>query len=279
MTLNAFISHKLTDLSWATLRRARDRKSSDSLLLIGDGASLRHITINSQPNADLYFINHSVFRTDFLANLTDCVFSSMIEPFGLLPYRLYPSLKRPKRLFKNSLFRSHYKHCCQYKIAPIYHPSSFLLHSSSNCVMASSSVPFSSLSLRLNHQGLSASHGSVFFALCFAEFLRYKNIYLLGFDYLLENPSVGHWFESAKSTPRDYKPYNILQSQIIQFAIQNLNVIPLDPFNRPFVCKSQDIGLHQYLEVKKVRPRLSALISNNAIEKLSKVRPKIYSIG
>lgn len=279
MTFTDFFNQKLLDISWASLDRARKLKSCHSILLIGDGASLRYVTINRIPPCDIFLVNHSAYRADFLKYLPSCSFASLIEPFGTLPYRLYPNIRAPKRLFRNSLFKSHPKHCSTFCIVPIYHPSSYCIHRELSPVMAFRSLPSSSLSLKMNSMGYSVSHGSIFYALAFAESLSYKTIYLAGFDYLLEQPCVGHWFEREIATDHDFQPYDSNLKQILDFAITRLPLISLDPFNRSFVGNSEDISGHSYLTVNTSRPPLKHLVQKQYLQMLCHVRPKLYSLG
>ena len=74
--------------------------------------------------------------------------------------------------------------------------------------------------------------GSMYSMIAMAEYMGFSDIYLVGFDYLLKTPTIGHFYEKELIQKENLKPFKTEELNLFNLFKQRLNIKIISTFDQ-----------------------------------------------
>tara|TARA_B100000989_G_C19532278_1_gene470785 strand:- start:1289 stop:2146 length:858 start_codon:yes stop_codon:yes gene_type:complete len=216
----------------------KDTNYNEECYLFGDGPSLKWFDLKNFSNHPSFACGKILYHNDF--NLLNLKYISLAEPFYFSPLFLmshkksggnYSETKGKLILKKDNLIKD-----IEDRILKIDNMKFFLhlsnslfINNKKNFFFIFKNIPNFNLINELIENNINPFAGSFQFAVLIMIYLGFKKIYLVGFDYYLQKPISGHWFEKSQGVEIRYedkeneKFFNVIKKYVNLVTITHNN--------------------------------------------------------
>ena len=258
--------------------RFKDIYKDQECYIIGNGSSLKRYDLNLFSNKKIITCNWMLLHKDF-KKLKNVVAYIACSPFWFAPFKKNPYSRKIEYNRSNNIFFRNFKGI----EIPLFTSITniFFLKNINKVLLHDFKLKEINLDYNLLHEKFSLLRGAFYAMLGIASYMGFKKIFLVGLDYWMSDPLMGHFYEKDFSKRKEAAEANYsIKNQkhkedqdFIDQINQKMDVKMLCPQNYDSNL-FESISYQDFFKVKENFKKNNEIVSHDNLSDLSKLNWK-----
>ena len=255
--------------------RFKDIYKDQECYIIGNGSSLKRYDLNLFSNRKVMTCNWMLLHKDF-KKLKNVVAYIACSPFWFAPFKKNSYSRKIELNRSNKIFKKNF----QGIEAPLFTSITnfFFLRNINKVFLHDFKLKEANLDYNLLHEKFSLLRGAFYAMLGIASYMGFKKIFLVGLDYWMSEPVLGHFYEKNFSNNEEaIETASFIKNQkhkedqaFIDQINQKMDVKMLCPENYDSNL-FESISYHDFFKVKEKIKKNDEIVSHDNLTDLSKL--------